>query len=82
MNIRFLFFASIREAAKTRELELDIPGGNVNDALSHLETRIPELRRHLDRVQIAVNEEYSDRNRSLREGDTVALIPPVSGGKS
>ena len=28
----------------------------------------------------AVNKEYADRNRSLADGDVVALIPPVSGG--
>ncbi len=28
----------------------------------------------------AVNREYADRGRELRDGDEVALIPPVSGG--
>jgi molybdopterin synthase catalytic subunit len=28
----------------------------------------------------AVNREYADRDRELRDGDEVALIPPVSGG--
>jgi molybdopterin synthase catalytic subunit len=28
----------------------------------------------------AVNREYAERDRELREGDEVALIPPVSGG--
>ncbi len=28
----------------------------------------------------AVNREYADRDRDLRDGDEVALIPPVSGG--
>src|SRR4029078_8359135 len=28
----------------------------------------------------AVNREYADRERELRDGDEVALIPPVSGG--
>src|SRR5207249_9015171 len=28
----------------------------------------------------AVNKEYAKRDRELREGDEVALIPPVSGG--
>jgi len=28
----------------------------------------------------AVNKEYADRDRELRDGDEVALIPPVSGG--
>jgi molybdopterin converting factor small subunit len=29
---------------------------------------------------VAVNEQYASRDRELREGDEVALIPPVAGG--
>jgi len=29
---------------------------------------------------IAVNEEYASSDQVLKEGDTVAIIPPVSGG--
>ena len=29
---------------------------------------------------LAVNERYAPRDRALREGDTVAIIPPVAGG--
>lgn len=31
-------------------------------------------------VMIAVNEEYALDDEVIQEGDTVALIPPVSGG--
>ena len=31
-------------------------------------------------LQVAVNAEYAPRDASLRDGDEVALIPPVSGG--
>lgn len=34
----------------------------------------------LDQTMIAVNEEYAHENTQLKDGDTVALIPPVSGG--
>jgi molybdopterin converting factor small subunit len=31
-------------------------------------------------LSFAVNEEIVDRTRSLRDGDRLALLPPVSGG--
>jgi len=31
-------------------------------------------------IAIAVNDEWTDASHSLAEGDTLALIPPVSGG--
>jgi molybdopterin converting factor small subunit len=34
----------------------------------------------LANAAIAVNEEYVDGDVRLQPGDTVALIPPVSGG--
>jgi sulfur-carrier protein len=34
----------------------------------------------LKHVMFAVNEEYVLDNETIHPGDTVALIPPVSGG--
>ena len=31
-------------------------------------------------IAVAVNQEYVQRSAVLREGDEVALLPPVSGG--
>jgi molybdopterin synthase sulfur carrier subunit len=35
---------------------------------------------NLTNVMVAVNETYADGDVVVRAGDTVALIPPVSGG--
>ncbi|HHK5534811.1 TPA: molybdopterin converting factor subunit 1 [Bacillus mobilis] len=34
----------------------------------------------LDRVMVAVNEEFVTNDEMIKAGDIVALIPPVSGG--
>ncbi|MBR8646197.1 MoaD/ThiS family protein [[Brevibacterium] frigoritolerans] len=34
----------------------------------------------LETVMTAVNEEFADDDTILSDGDTVAFIPPVSGG--
>lgn len=34
----------------------------------------------LDRVMVAVNEEFVTNEEMIRAGDIVAFIPPVSGG--
>jgi len=80
MKIRFLFFASIRDVAKTGEMELEFNGTTVEEALTQLKNSIPGLAPHLDQAQVAVNEKYSERSAGLQEGDVLALIPPVSGG--
>ncbi|MGB9625395.1 MAG: MoaD/ThiS family protein [Phycisphaerae bacterium] len=45
-----------------------------------LYARYPKLAEHAGVVRFAVNSEYADPSQSLRTGDEVALIPPVSGG--
>lgn len=82
MKIKVLFFAALRERARTSEIELDVEGNSVTDALQALEQRFPDLTPWLQagRVHIAVNDEYVKSDTPLRENDTLALIPPVSGG--
>ncbi|MGA5713857.1 molybdopterin converting factor subunit 1 [Bacillus bombysepticus] len=31
-------------------------------------------------IMVAINEEYANENDIIQTGDTVAMIPPVSGG--
>jgi molybdopterin converting factor small subunit len=40
----------------------------------------PKLEAMLPAIVLALNEEYVTGTPTLREGDEVALIPPISGG--
>ena len=44
-----------------------------------LKEKYPKLK-NIDTYAIAVNEAYAEATLVLREGDVVAVIPPVSGG--
>jgi molybdopterin synthase catalytic subunit len=67
-------FAGLRERAGWSEKELEgiARVGDVWPAL--------ELGEEPGGVLYAVNREYADPGQELRDGDEVALIPPVSGG--
>ena len=74
MSIRL--FAGLRERAGTGARELDLPdGATVGDVWAGL-----GLGDEPEGLLYAVNKRYADRGTALSEGDTVALIPPVSGG--
>jgi molybdopterin synthase sulfur carrier subunit len=77
-----LYFAALRDLAGTSEEQLDMPDGELDVAalLGMLEQRKPALRGRLASVRVAVNEEFAALTTVLRGGETVALIPPVSGG--
>lgn len=80
-RIRVLLFAALADAAGLRETSLDVAdGAAVGDLPSRLAETFPKLRPLCANVAFAVNAEYAAPGRPLREGDEVALIPPVSGG--
>lgn len=72
-------FAAAREAVGAEVLELVVPAGSTVASLqAMLAVRAPSLARLP--VAVAVNRAYSAAETILRDGDEVALIPPISGG--
>jgi molybdopterin converting factor subunit 1 len=81
MRIRLRVFASFREVMGRSELSIDAPeGASVADLLERLGAQYPRLGPTLTNAMLAVNQEYVGPDYRLREGDELALIPPVSGG--
>ena len=77
MNVRVLLFAGLREKAGTGEISLELVAS----------ARVKDLREKLNLSEnewnplaFAVNQVYAPQDTSLKEGDEVALIPPVAGG--
>ena len=80
MRITVKLFASLRERAGVATLVRSVPEGTTAGALlAALEEDLPALRA-AGRIALAVNSEYTRAGQPLRDGDELALIPPVSGG--
>jgi MoaE-MoaD fusion protein len=79
--VTVLFFGAVRERLRMSQVELATPA-DVNALLAELTTRHPELSALLPALRVAVNQEFADGDVVLRDGDEVALIPPVSGGSA
>lgn len=80
-RVRLRFFAAARDAAGCATTEID--AGTVADALSQARATYGEdFSAVLDRARVWVNgdEPVDGERSSLRDGDEVAVIPPVSGG--
>ncbi|GIP44422.1 molybdopterin synthase sulfur carrier subunit [Paenibacillus sp. J45TS6] len=76
--MKILCFAHLSEQLGTHELDLDLGSTTVADFRLEMKRRYPELL--LDHVMIAVNEQFADDQDQIGPNDTVALLPPVSGG--
>lgn len=81
MKITVLLFASVREQCGRSAVELDLPAATrVEAVLDHLITDATRVRQWRACLMFAVNNCYVASSLELREGDVVALIPPVAGG--
>jgi molybdopterin converting factor subunit 1 len=81
MQIQIRLFSIAKDLAGVEEQRLDIEEGEQADAVfRYLETLHPSFRMWQSSMRLAVNHEYVHNNHPLRDGDEVAVIPPVSGG--
>lgn len=82
MHVEILYFAAVRELVglERERIELPAEARTVAGLSAHLEARHDALRGRLGHVRFAVNEEFAATDRTLGDGDVVALIPPVAGG--
>jgi molybdopterin converting factor subunit 1 len=77
-----MLFAGLREVIGQREITVTLPDGATVDTLrERIGDDYPLAQAILPTVVCAVGEEYVSPDETLREGDRVALIPPVSGGR-
>lgn len=81
MRVRVRLFASLREAAGTGEVELELPeGATAEAAWARLTADRPALSARRPNLAVAVNRSYQAFDARLAAGDEVVFIPPISGG--
>lgn len=80
-HITVLFFATLRDKAGTKSLELDIaPGATVRDVKAAVIRQFPTLQENMEHCLASVNHEYSEDNTEIPTNAEIAFFPPVSGG--
>jgi sulfur-carrier protein len=74
-------FARLRELAGASELHRDVPEGSTAlDVWNGLSLEFPAFADYTKAISVAVNEDYARLTTSVRDGDDIAFLPPVSGG--
>ena len=75
-----------------KQATVEVPAGNVGEALASLVAQHPELKRHLYTeegalrafVNVYVNDEdmrYLEKEATaLKDGDTISIVPSIAGG--
>lgn len=81
MTIRVRLFALLRDRAGVSALSLELPdAATCADAAEMLAERFPAIAEMLPRAACAVDQSLAPRETMLKDGQELALIPPVSGG--
>ena len=81
IRVKMIYFAQAREAAGTKGEEFMLEGRpTVRVAVTKALEVHPKLRGLEKALGVALNEEITREDVSLRDGDRVALLPPVVGG--
>ena len=83
MKVNVRLFAGLHDLLGKRDVVLELAeGATVLQLREQLAIEYPIVAPYLTTLVCAVDEEYVPAEHRLREGDEVALIPPVSGGSN
>ncbi|MBC8266689.1 MAG: MoaD/ThiS family protein [Flavobacteriales bacterium] len=77
MRIKVLFFGVLEDVTKKKEMSIS-DFSDTDSLLKALKNEFAELNEKT--FQIAVNQTIINKNTTLNNGDTIALLPPFAGG--
>jgi molybdopterin converting factor subunit 1 len=81
LKVKVILFAALREAAGQESATLLLPeGASLAMVWPRLLQRFPQLKGFEPSVAWAVNHAYAKLDALLKDGDEVAVLPPISGG--
>jgi molybdopterin converting factor subunit 1 len=76
-----LFFATLRDRAGAKSMELEIPADlTVQGLKDKISSEYPNLSESMSSVIITINREYAFDEAVIPPGAELAMFPPVSGG--
>jgi len=80
-KVKLLFFATLRDKAGTRAMELDIPSDmTVKDLKKMIAREFPSLSESMKSVLVTIEREYAFDEAVIPANAELAMFPPVSGG--
>ena len=80
MKINILVFGIVTDILGESSILLDIPTNITIEELKNILLNKYQKLSSIHSFTFAINEEYADDTQIIYENDTIAIIPPVSGG--
>ncbi|HET9915069.1 MAG TPA: MoaD/ThiS family protein [Anaerolineales bacterium] len=80
-RVKLLFFATLRDRAGVKSMELDVPADlTVQGLKDKLASEYPNLRDSMSSVIVTVNREFAFDEAVIPPNAELGMFPPVAGG--
>jgi molybdopterin converting factor subunit 1 len=80
-HVKILFFATLRDKARVRQVELDLePGATIEVLKTVLVDKFPNLNGLMEHCLASIDHEYCFDETEIPAEAEIAFFPPVSGG--
>ena len=81
MRVKIKLFSVFREAVGKKEIELSMEKNcRVRDVIHMLGEEYPAIKKFIEFAIVSINHEYADENSLVKNGDEIAIFPPIGGG--
>jgi MoaE-MoaD fusion protein len=82
VRVKVLFFGQLKDIVGRSQDALEVSEGDTAGSLfEHYAARFPEIAALSGSIVLARNHAFTARSTILADGDEIALLPPVSGGR-
>ena len=79
-TIKVTYFANLKEHIKHSEEEIVETSAETPEELYNLLREKYSFEQPSDMIKVAINGEFASMRTSLKKGDSLAFLPPMSGG--
>lgn len=81
MKVKVRYYSAHREITKKVEEIIEIHDkATLNELLEKLTGMYPEMKKIRESTLISLNHKYAKGDEKIKDGDEIALFPPVEGG--
>jgi molybdopterin converting factor subunit 1 len=81
MRVRVIYFGMLKDSIGRSEDSIELPAGaKLEELMAECKRIAPPVADFQDALAWAVNHEFARASSPLKDGDEIAVLPPVSGG--
>lgn len=78
-KLEILFFGKLKESWNTNKINIESNCNDIESLYTELLKQASDIP-HKASIKVAINDEFVNWDSSIKDNDTIAFLPPASGG--